>query len=851
MTKSLPNPLPRVDDGKILPISEPSQSDYIFVKRWGDVTNYLGQEKYADFEKYYFAHELAMSYLLGIGVLVDEQQAIKALYYAAQGALSSAMALFDAINSSISQLEHHALTHEELTWLSYGMRYNYHDVYDRARVTCPDLARTTREIMLGRLWMSDNMRALDTVNGINQLFTPNTSSIPDLKPRQYLLLSLQTLAAEGSLNQTVSIAKPKVRLLHIAACLAEIDMVKMLVEIEKVDINIPDEAGRLPIYFAAEKGDLETVRYLLEHGADATYIDPSGRCLLQVITFHNDDLAVELANILLAYDTPLAHIAVEKVESNWNNPFLAAKGIPLQWAASKNRYRLFGLILKAHYDRDELILGFFWMTLLQNISIYHRLDIFDLIRSSDLASQSNPQPKMMVRGFFPYMLRFTVHEPSYHSVGIRCGLGARFLSSQREFIERLISVKRDLSIDRGVELDAFEYALRCGDQQAVEILGESLSQDGYDVYKLLTNGTAEDSTPLFPITIKARNGDAFLYLLNKYPDLARFRIDGVGGMLHIAAMEGYPRHIRHLIGNGADVYDCDNVDECTPLEVALQSGKIDLAEIIIEGADIQRLFGPPSLAGNSLFGRLVSRISTIRNRVPLRTFEFLKKHQGLEFITNPKHGLSIWYTVFPMYFVSREDLVQQDLQLLDFLLQPDTFLDLIHEKDSSGKAAIHYAAFGGQYQYIKFLLDKGADINQEYFPKEDTFSSKAEEILQELYPDDDRPRSLVINHNKATTSTRNETQDSGTKISLRPMDLITRRISESPESVVAGGKEELVRWKRNCADLSDLLGKKSAWFGETVLAGLLPLLESMGELSMNEDSIKEPKQSEETTKGQD
>ncbi|MBQ3948205.1 MAG: ankyrin repeat domain-containing protein, partial [Ruminococcus sp.] len=55
--------------------------------------------------------------------------------------------------------------------------------------------------------------------------------------------------------------------LHFAAQCGDLEMVKWLIE-QGLDVNAKDAHGRTSLLYAAIKGDLELVKWLVEHGAD-------------------------------------------------------------------------------------------------------------------------------------------------------------------------------------------------------------------------------------------------------------------------------------------------------------------------------------------------------------------------------------------------------------------------------------------------------------------------------------------------------------------------------------------------------------------------------------------------------
>ena len=64
---------------------------------------------------------------------------------------------------------------------------------------------------------------------------------------------------------------------HRFASDAWLPTVKYLVEELGTDVNARDENGATPLHNAAARGDNETIRYLVERGADIMAVDRKGR----------------------------------------------------------------------------------------------------------------------------------------------------------------------------------------------------------------------------------------------------------------------------------------------------------------------------------------------------------------------------------------------------------------------------------------------------------------------------------------------------------------------------------------------------------------------------------------------
>jgi ankyrin repeat protein len=778
-----------------------SHDDYVSVLCWFESSNLDARAKAHDIGLYGHAFELAISYLLGLGVVSSEHLALDALSYAAQGAISLAMAMFPSIAASCHPTSRDRSADHEAVWLSYGMRNGCHETYDRARLVLPQLYRTTRRIMMARI-----------------LFLPQMNSLTlglDFPPDEFLkYLWNDSRPQNDSISDSEvfeQICNPGIRPLHAAAGLAHLPALQQLISDAPAEIHVQDQLGRPPIWYAVEAGDPDCTEFLLQHGADANFVDATSQSLLHKASFHDDTTAAKIASTLLQHEASLEPFALEK-SSIRQSPYLQATGQPLTWAIFKNRPKLFAMLLKAHYENDVPIAVQTWLLMMETIGIYTHCEMFEELWKFRLSSPNNVNPLNILKDSSSLLLRWAVRKPSYHTIGCRWLLGAEYYPQQAKFLRSVLHLlDTDPLQDSIPGAPPLAYAFRSGDRQAVEVFFEHLEGKGVDILKLLADGWDDHNAGVWSL-IHAKCSDALVYVLERFPSLvyADFHRDGnlrldlkqwshsgevskphgrLGRTLHYAAICGGLSAVQALLDAGADIYNRDNIMDVTALELALDQGRIDVAETIIKGANEARLFGQPSETGNTVFGRLVNRKYTIRRRVPLETFQFLKKHNGLDFIINVKQGFSVWFGFFSKKFVSRRDLIEEDLRLLEFLLESDVFLDKIHDLDSTGMAAIHYACRYGNYESVKLLLHKGAFINQE------THESN---------------NFLIITPRTAT-----------------PIEMFARTITTPPKSVLAGGQEEMKLWRDDRRALTKLLSDHGAKRGSCSMS-LDKVFEEMG-----------------------
>jgi hypothetical protein len=110
---------------------------------------------------------------------------------------------------------------------------------------------------------------------------------------------IQGAAQKGDLNTFKSmLAQDKTQLqkrylwgqtlLHSAAESGNLDLVRYIVE-QGVDVNAEADGGQRPIQCAVSYGHLEIVKYLVSRGADTQVKDEGGNSLLHIAAYHNND----------------------------------------------------------------------------------------------------------------------------------------------------------------------------------------------------------------------------------------------------------------------------------------------------------------------------------------------------------------------------------------------------------------------------------------------------------------------------------------------------------------------------------------------------------------------------------
>ncbi|KAM0924753.1 hypothetical protein ACQ4PT_004686 [Festuca glaucescens] len=116
---------------------------------------------------------------------------------------------------------------------------------------------------------------------------------------------------------------------HLAASRGCLESCRFLVEESGIDVNAVSKTGATPMFFAAREGNVQVMRYLLDHGGDPAMPDEMGSTLLHLAALQGD---CEVVRLLLSKGVP-----VDPVD-HW--------GAPLHIAAFKDHVEVVKVLLE-------------------------------------------------------------------------------------------------------------------------------------------------------------------------------------------------------------------------------------------------------------------------------------------------------------------------------------------------------------------------------------------------------------------------------------------------------------------------------------------------------------------------
>ncbi|PNT62622.1 hypothetical protein BRADI_4g06000v3 [Brachypodium distachyon] len=165
---------------------------------------------------------------------------------------------------------------------------------------------------------------------------PNPAAIALLAALDGNLLLLKKMATKLDLRETKD---PKgLNALHFAANKGCLEICKFLVEEVGMDVNLPSNLGATPMFYAALKGNVPVMRYLLDHGGDPEKASDRGLTPLHNAAEHGHCEAVRLL-----------------LSKGVNVDVINYRGTPLHMTAAKGQHRAMKILLEHGADPNRVV----------------------------------------------------------------------------------------------------------------------------------------------------------------------------------------------------------------------------------------------------------------------------------------------------------------------------------------------------------------------------------------------------------------------------------------------------------------------------------------------------------------
>lgn len=692
----------------------------------------------------YLAFNISMSYFLGLGCTVDERAAIDWLYIAASYGDGSrdSLYMFCPLEQSVKNPPKNPVPRKLWAALSVlaGSASNSACLKDLD----PSLYNSTTRIIRRHFWGRLELRAVHVEPYLDSIITPikqNTAVVDS---------AVEACQDAEDIGETA---------LHICAAIGDMELTRFLVLDAKANINAANHRIETPIVYAVRAGHCDIAKFLYEQGAVVNQISTEKMAITHYLALMDDEDGTRLAPLFVERGARLDLVADQGPEDRDERLNLGA-GIPLAWAALKNKPLLFESFLKLHARYGCLISPSDYYVLLQMLATFH-LDamltlavesyssIVDItLGVSDTANvtsmKTKPEVELQVVGQGD-LINDLPSDSDFTELGTReysrilyqaldsipkVLLGRRYILRKdfRAAKERTLRILLELGADPVLPLSSesrqesgLSLSVFTGDSLAFCLFISHMECRGVDVLSILSDTARFRKQSALQCAIHYNAKDIFFFLLDKYPELISLMNERGRGPLHSAATQEWPGYAEELLARGASPYG-QAIDRSTPFTWALlmnpnaERAK-EIAEMIAQRADqdeeIEKLLGQDSITGFTAFAKLLSGLMSYKLDIGVDRLEYLVKRYD----EPPFHVHISGTTVFQSLFSQQPSLTDRDaiaLQCTVLKLLLKTFPDkvnFVHAK--SGMTALHMAAQCANLEAIEILLNHGADARLE------------------------------------------------------------------------------------------------------------------------------------------
>ncbi|XP_071109941.1 uncharacterized protein [Haliotis cracherodii] len=418
--------------------------------------------------------------------------------------------------------------------------------------------------------------------------------------------------------------------IHLAAESGSSETVKLLLD-KGADVSTQDDDGKTPLHMAAPRGSSETVKLLLDHGADVSTQDKDSKTPLHLAATSGSSETVKL---LLAQG---AHVSTKDRNGD----------APLHMAAPRGSSETVKLLLNKGAD----------------------VSTQDIFRKTPLhlaveCGSSETVKLLLERGA----------DVSTQDDDGKAPLHLAAKSGRSETVKLLLDKGADVSAQDGYRRTPLYMAAMSGSSETVKLLLDK----GADV----STQDKESKTPLY-MAAKSGRSETVKLLLDKGADVSAQDVYG-RTPIYMAAKIGSSETVKLLLNKGADVSTQD-IFRKTPLHLAVESGSSETVKLLLErGADVSTQDddgkAPLHLAAKS------GRSETVK----------LLLDKGAD--VSAQDG----YRRTPLYMAAMSGSSETVKLLLDKG-------DDVSTQDKESKTPLYMAAKSGRSETVKLLLDKGAD----------------------------------------------------------------------------------------------------------------------------------------------
>ena len=479
------------------------------------------------------------------------------------------------------------------------------------------------------------------------------------------------------------------------------------------------------LYRAILEEDVDDVVALCGTDRMLDLLNNSDNRALHSLTLVDDHYAAHVAKHLLTAGATTDLEAREIYDSGKNRVALG-RMTPIVWAVLKNCPRYFAILLAKSADTSFKPYSFTLAAFVLTVQLCRPI----------MLKAFQPYSLMLVNALNSYgpikllssTLRLAVEDYGSESIGRRWSSGKDYGENRGHIIELLLKMGADPKGDGLWQESSILRAVETGDAVSLDVFVKWLRSKGENVAHLLSSAGFNDRRgySALLVSLDAESADAFFYLLDDFPDLIN-DVSTLGTTpLHSAARIGDMCAVKALLGKGANPYQCNN-NGYSALTAALCGDELDIARTLGEAGEPVLFVGPQKPHGYTAFDCVLTTYLN-GHKCSLGVFELLNEMGGLRDNANCKKVNPALREILRRGRPVRQDHLEADLQLLNYLLQQQHFLDKLNQFDWTGRTPLHYAAGHRYVEAAELFLDKGAIINMEA----QTVESTESELLDSL-----------------------------------------------------------------------------------------------------------------------
>lgn len=674
----------------------------------------------------YAANNLGLAYLLGLGVGIDERAGMEWFRIASELGEFNACAWFCPLEQSI-QGDLLAQVPRK-NWAARGTMYGY-----SSNASC--LKNLDYELyQVATKWPTRHQ------------WGRKATQVVQIKPYTELILKPIEEDPTRVNDRVKSHGRPDIgeRALHICAGIGDLSLARRLVSELNADVNIANDQNETPIFYATRAGHYEVVDFLLESGADVTEVSTMGLSILHCVASMEDERAAGYALIFAELGAKL-DTAVEEISGDYLEPFFLGAGIPLFWAALKNKPLLFASLAELHCNPRDQLSPLEYYVLLQTmakLNIHGILALALELQSSLVDWNKDCAINLTVKLAWARFRRQRLGELDvvtskivgcnsltpqqlaillYHAMDTyECILLHRryiHMANFRTAKEQTIRVLLDLGADpifrgdKAAPATALSCSIFTGDTIAFNVFMTELETQGADILSILSDDGLFEGTQVFEMAISADSREIFSLLVSEYPDLLEQRDSYGRGPLHWAALMPWSGYTSKLLDLGESPHDRDN-EGCTAFLAALtrnpvsDSGKA-ISHLIATRADTEQLLGTDNGSGMACFEQLL-RCKMDISFDPIRYF--------VDTYGKPSIYGSRKVTIFQIllgHHLSLTDHAGIALQCTVLKYFLNMFPDKVNVLGDTGLSPLHTAVMFANSAAAETFIAHGADINME------------------------------------------------------------------------------------------------------------------------------------------